>query len=211
MKNKLLKNISLEGIFADFAVILVGYLINYNIGWFQDNITWIFWSIGILQTLMIYSIFIDQSKTGIDFDKLPDFVTAIYGLSMILGIGGFMWIFLPADALDIPNSMVIGSVNIFVALIGSLLALGYAMEKEESSNFFDKYIVLIIPAIYLSVSELLILMSSKAENMPVGVVIFVIAISYLPIRILYMIKPPNSKIEMLTALSAFSYFIYLLF
>jgi len=76
---------------------------------------------------------------------------------------------------------------------------------------FNKVIGLFIPAIYLSVTEILIYISAHTGNVDPGMAILAISISYLPIRFLMMIKPPNSIFELITATSVFSYFIYSLF
>ncbi|MBN1251176.1 MAG: hypothetical protein JXR51_03815 [Bacteroidales bacterium] len=210
-KENLFKSVSFEGVIADFAVIFIGFLIKNNTWWFQNNIGLIFWSVGILQCLMLYAIFLSYWSKDFNFENLPKFIKGIFGLVFILSIGGFMWIFLAADAIDIPNAWTIALVNFFVVIFGAWVALGLAMENASNENFFNKYIVLIIPSLYLPVSEILMVISAKAEHIGPWVAIFVISISYLPIRLLYMIKPPNSKIEMLTAALAFSYFIYILF
>ena len=208
-----IKKIPFDGILADIVFVTITITLNRYSGLISEHIEIIFGTVAVLQSLTIYAVMLNFDFNDPEFEKLPKFINSIMGLIFVLAAGGFLWIFLPAVAMETPTMWTIATINIFVALFGGIL--GFVLPSEHGDNpklkTFNKVIGLFIPAIYLSVTEILIYISAHTGNVDPGMAILAISISYLPIRFLMMIKPPNSIFELITATSVFSYFIYSLF
>ena len=207
-----IKQIPINGILTDFIIIAITLIIKPFSWWVMANFILILLSIGLLQAVTVYVVMLNFSFSDQYIERLPNFISNPRNLFVILAFGGFIWLFLPAIAINNNALWIISSLTAFFAFFGSLI--GYKLTKDREDNkdtFINKAIALIIPPIYLSISEILILSTSYSTGTGPGLAIFAIAISYLPIRILMVVSPPNSKIEWLTASLAFSFFIYSLF
>ena len=207
-----LKQISFVGFFSDVVLILVVVFLQNYPDLFTNNIAYFFATIAILQALALYAVMLNFDFNSPSLEKLPKIASSFMGLSLVLAAGGFLWMFLPAFAIDTPVMWTIATINIIIALFGGIL--GINMPKEHEGNpklkIFHKTIGIFIPAIYLSISEILIFTSAQSEFVGTGVVILTVLISYFPIRFLMMLKPPFSILELISALSAFAYFVHTL-
>jgi len=212
-KSELIARIPADGFLVDIVFILTAISLHQLRFFVKENIVWFFAVVGLLQGITVYTV-----KLGWDFSKtteinVPGSISAMFGLVFILAIGGFFWLFLPASAFDTPTMWTLTTINIFVALFGSIIGFAITLDKEPGVklSITNKMLILFVPALYLSISEILIYISAQSENIGLGISILAICISYLPIRLILIAKPPYNKFEILTAIFAFSYFIYTLF
>jgi hypothetical protein len=210
-------------VISPFGILLDLLLIGFAYGlknWLPDdhemgsNLTW---SLGILQVLTLFHFFtIPDWRKALFENPVSKKLGALNGLIMILAFGGFMWFFLPA--LTYNNGSAWGSctANFFISLFGSLLAFGWSSEwSHERKLKFQKSIwskaLYIAPMLYLGLSEFYIFKAAHHPDVPVTVAIFCLALSWLPIRYILLMRPPFHWIEFGSASVAFAYFIFTLF
>jgi hypothetical protein len=199
-----------SGLIADLLIVVVAITINRFSWWIGNRFVSVFAVIGVLQALTMYAVMLNFDFANPAINKLPNFIQAMLTLMVIFAFGGFLWFFIPAMATDVPGLWTIATINAFVAVFGALIGYGITLEKNdnETVSVINKLIMLFVPAIYLSLSEIIIYTSVHTASMGKGMAIPAIIMSYLPIRVLLVIKPPNSKIEWGTAAFAFFWFIY---
>lgn len=172
----------------------------------------VFWIVGILQALTIYAVF--RTKNFTDAPPDNNFFQKIIpwaGFMTILAVGGFFWLALPANALNTVTAWAAFMVNFFVVIMGGLVALAKSQNNNEPPKNTERTIISLIPLLYLVASECLIYGSIIISGSPPVIAIFSMMISYFPVRFIMMVRPPQSYIELVTALSGFFYFMYSLF
>jgi len=168
-------------------------------------------SAGFLQTIALYAIFRVKKAAPAANGSTPKWLQSIEGLLTVLAAGGFMWFFLPAIAIDTDGIWLAFRLLFFIVIFGGGIAWAVADERHAKNiNFSEGLLLRAAPLGYLAISELLIYTSiqAKPELLPFGLI--ALLISYFPVRTLMIIRTPINWFEIITGLTAFAYFIWVL-
>jgi|GEM_PF-6449644 len=197
----------------DIIIILIAIFIKYFIDIINIYYIKLYWILGITQALTAYCIFLkptmlENDKTGnIKTDKIIYIITTIL---IILFIGSFSWFFIPAMVIGNTLGWIIFRVNLFISIFGSLFSYRQAKIKD-SINIIDKILFFISPILYLSFSLILICSSVHFGKTSLSLAIFALAISYLPVRLILLIRPPWNLLEIITITASIIFIIISLY
>lgn len=202
--------IPITGFLADFAVIaLILFRDNFKFI-LEKNLYIPFLLAGIFQVLAIHAILLSPNIFNLQASK-SKFLSTLQNLSslfLVLSIGGFIWFYFPAEIIGEPWGERIMLLNMFIILFGGPIAWALVENKTDPRhlNWLEKLNKNLSPILFLTISELLIL-SYASQQQEIGFILLMIIISYLPIRILLIAKPPFNILEIFTALTALGFFI----
>ncbi|MCP4439184.1 MAG: hypothetical protein GY810_09600 [Aureispira sp.] len=197
----------LQGLLIDSLLLLMLLALQQFDLWIETHVHIVYWGLGILQALALFFVISGGAMKDPKVPKgsLLEHLLILKTLMLLLAIGGFMWLFLPAL---MTNQWGVFMLNFFVVLFGSLIAfaMGEERAKKKQSLAFEMQGTIII-SIYLLVSEAILYSAAHIYNIPLGVILLCLGLSYLPIRFLMIFKPPYHNIELLTSTTWFVYFI----
>lgn len=148
-------------------------------------------------------------------DFKPSWLPPWETLILILAVGGFVWLFVPALVLDSRLGWNIMRVAFFVALFGGVgtVALVGPLADEPPKWVHGVWAqrVLRIGAVgYLCVSEFLLYQTAHFYPGKVGggVIVITVIMSYAPVRWLMIRKRPFSLLEVASSVAAFVWFMH---
>jgi hypothetical protein len=174
--------------------------------WVAQNLFLAFWLTGAAQCVGLACALRGQGSWDEEPRGVMKFVVQFAPLFWILAAGGFMWLFLPALAIDTQAGWLTFTVQFFIVLFGGVLAVGLSIESGgESLTFKRRVLTALGTLIYLVFSESVIAASAATGNVGAGEAFFALFISYLPIRMTLAIRPPWNFAEVVSAVGAFLY------
>ncbi|MBI4630900.1 MAG: hypothetical protein HY740_04140 [Chloroflexi bacterium] len=195
-----------EGIALDLIMIAFTQIQPPLQMWVAQNLLWAFWLTGAVQCVGLACALRGQGSWDEEPRGVMKFVVQFAPLFWILAAGGFMWLFLPALAIDTQIGWLTFTVQFFIVLFGGVLAVGLSMESSgEPLTFKRRVLTALGTLIYLAFSEAVIAACAATGNVGAGEAFFALFISYLPIRMTLAIRPPWSFSEVVSAVAAFMY------
>lgn len=196
------------GVFLDGVLILFTYsLAHIPAAWVPRVFLLCFAAAAPLQALALCNM------EMLPADFKPGWLRVLEVLVLILGVGGFVWLFVPALVLDSGLGWKIMRVAFFVALFGGVAAVGLVDPMgDQRPAWLDAAVgrsVLRAGAVlYLCVSEFLLYQSAHyyRGNVALGVIVISVFMSYVPVRWLMVKKRPFCWIEVASSIAAFAWF-----
>ena len=211
---KALKDYPIGGFVTDLIIaLLVFFETNVNL-WISEHLERLFWFVGVFQLLTIYTIFVGRnvSKSGETNSIIVDKLIGLYGLMLVLAMGGFLWFGLPATMLDTDEAWNAFRLNFFVVIFGGFIALIFSFRPENYKlHFIEKFLAFLAPLVYLTISETFISIAAHHQKVGIFLALVCVMLSYFPVRFLLILRPPASGWEVLTASLSFGYFVVSLF
>ncbi len=137
------------------------------------------------------------------------FFSNLYGLILVLGVGSFMWLFLPAAAIDTKEGWNVFSFVFLTVLFGSLLGYGLILGVNPPSPlpFRHRVVTALGVFAFLAVSNSLLGFAAGTGKQAGGLFLVAGGLSYLPFRLLLVLRPPWSLLELGTALGTFGFLV----
>ena len=197
----------IEDLALDAGLILLGLNQAWLNAWVADHAMAVYAVMGLLQVVALGCAFwgVGTWLKGFPEHGLWRQVAGAYGLVLVLAVGGFAWLGLPALVMDTNAAWRASSLQAFVVVFGSVLALGVLGERasEWPPPLRQRALTVLGIFIYLTVARSLLLFVARSGAVPGGVVLAATGLSYLPVRLILVLRPPWSLIEVATALGAY--------
>jgi len=203
---KKIQRFPFEGVVLDLIMIAFVQIQPSLQLWVAQNLIWAFWLTGAVQCVGLACALRGQGAWDEEPRGVMKYVVQLAPLFWILAAGGFMWLFLPALAIDTPLAWTTFTVQFFIVLFGGVLAVGLSMESGGEPLTFKRRILTAFGTLfYLAFSEAVIAACAATGKVGVGGALVALFISYLPIRMTLAIRPPWSLMEAVSAAVAFLY------
>jgi len=197
----------IEALTLDVGLVLLGLNQAWLDAWVAEHALAVYAAMGLLQVVALGCAFwgLGTWLKGFPEHGLWRRVAGAYGLVLVLAVGGFSWLGLPALVMDTDAAWRVFSLQAFVVVFGSVLALGVLGERasEWPPPFHQRALTAVGIFIYLTVARSLLLFVARSNAVPWGVVLAATGLSYLPVRLILVLRPPWSLIEVATALGAY--------
>ena len=97
---KKLFKINFEGLITDISIIIIAILLRQGELVVFDNLNIFIWFLGLLQAATLYSVFLGWKISKAKTEEMSDLMLSFYTITIILAIGGFLWLFLPSLLLE---------------------------------------------------------------------------------------------------------------
>jgi len=203
---KKIQRFPFEGVALDLTMIAFVQIQPSLQMWVAQNLLWAFWLTGGVQCVGLACALRGQGAWDEEPRGVMKYVVQIAPLFWILAAGGFMWLFLPALAIDTPFAWTTFTAQFFIALFGGVLVVGLSMGMGEESLTFKRRVLTALGTLfYLAFSDAVIAACAASGKVGVGGALVALLISYLPIRMTLAIRPPWSFLEVVSAAAAFVY------
>lgn len=162
---------------------------------------WLFWLIPPMHMLGVWCGLTFGEREAPPKGWLWDALLTLKGLALVLAIGGFLWLFVPAAAIQNQTGHFPGSfvLQFFVMLFGGILVFGLRMEADQPMS---KELSFLGVGSYLLFTELM-LAACAESGVPGPMAAFALAMAYFPMRYALAMRPPFSLWELATASLAF--------
>ncbi len=210
-----LRKFPLENILLDAALLVAAFLLPNANRFLLEHLTAAFWVTAPFQVAALFCAFYGRNSDG-GGRKLPDWLSSIYVLNLILAVGSFLWLFFIAFAVEkqtgqFPNWAFI--FGFFTALFGGVLGFGLASEisEEDDMSLVKRFLVVLVVFGYLYFTESIIEVAIGVSDPGIFTIVLVTFISYLPVRLALAFQPPFSYWDLASAIFCFGiYLAYLL-
>ncbi len=203
---KRIQRFPFEGIVLDLIMVAFMQIQPSLQMWVAQNLMLAFWLTGIVQCVGLVCALRGQGAWDEEPRGVMKYVVQVAPLFWILAAGGFMWLFLPALAIDTGAGWLTFTVQFFIVLFGGVLAVGLSMDSgERSLTFKTRVLTALGTLIYLTFSEAVIAACAATGKVGAGGALIALFISYFPIRMTLAIRPPWSFLEVVSAAAAFIY------
>ena len=200
------KRFPAENILLDVSLLIVAFLLP-SANWLLSRyLTAAFWIAAPLQVVALFCAFYGGAGRG--GRKLPDWLSSIYIVNIIFAVGGFLWLFFVAFAVEKQTG---GFPNwgfrfcFFVALFGGIFAFGMGsqMGGDGEMPITTRALLVLAILIYLSFTESLLEVSIGISKPGILTIILITFISYLPVRLALAFQPPFSYWDLTSAVVSF--------
>lgn len=196
-----------ENIALDVIVVLLLSLRPPLAGWVSKNLLLAFWFAAPVQVVGLacamggYRRHVWPQAVG-----LMRYADSLYPLAMLLSAGGFMWMFIPAFAIDTGAAWGAFTAQFFISVFGGVLAVGGGgLVFGAPGNWPHRALTAVGGLAYLLFAESLLYTCAQTGRVSGGIAVLGLALSYLPIRMLFALRPPYRLIDVASALAAFGY------
>ena len=200
----------IEGILLDLALLSLGFWHSALAGWTAVNYRLAFGLIGPLQAVVVgFALYTVMQQPAVPErqSRLWETIQILMAFMGILAVGGFMWLYVPALALENAGGWVLFMLNFFVVLFGSLLVYA-ALESNRPAYTLRFRGATAVPIyFYLVMSETLTITAVADYGIGKPAAFIGILLAYLPIRLILIWRPPHSLFELGSA--AFAFFAFL--
>ena len=206
-----IKRFPAENILLDVSLLIVAFLLPSANWLLSQHLTAAFWIAAPMQVIALFCAFYGRnSGRG---RKLPDWLSSIYIVNTIFAVGGFLWLFFVAFAVEkqtggFPNWGF--RFGFFVALFGGIFAFGAGsqMSGDGETSIATRVLLVLAVLIYLSFTESLLEISIGISNPGIFTIILVTFISYLPVRLALAFQPPFSYWDLTSAILCFAAYLF---
>lgn len=210
-KHPALSHLPVAGIILDLALICWAALLSLTTPWILSHLRHIIPWVWIPQCLTLYAIIL-----GPDLPKEVDGTMALVRtILLMIGMGfiavmGAVWVLISAVMLRIIDDSGSAMMNIIFTFFAAPAAFFVAIARRYNTKRapVEQVIRFLVPIVYLIISETIMFAAAHSEEMGWAPVLFGVAFSYLPFRLILILTPPKSLFEVFTAITAFAYFIY---
>jgi len=202
----------IENILLDLLLVSAAlWLPPANVFWTQ-HLTEALWIAAPLQVIALFCAFYGGRRTS-GGRTLPAWFLSIYFLNAILAVGGFIWLFLIASAIEkqtggFPNGGV--RFAFLTAVFGGLSAFGAAASRTASGevSVARRHLLALGVFMYLRFTESVLGVSVGIANPGAATVVGATIISYLPVRLVLAFQPPFSYWDLASAIVCFGVYVY---
>jgi len=208
----LIRKFPFENILLDAALLAAAFLLPDINPYVAGNLTLAFWLAAPVQVIALFCAFWNRDE----FAKgrpLPNWLSAAHILACVLAVGGFVWLYLVAFAVEKQAGVFPywGFRFAFViALFGGIIAYmtGRRMSDETDLPVWGRYLLVVPVFIYLCFTESLLEVSLAISTPGTLTVIVAACISYLPVRLTLAFQPPFSYWDLTSAFVCFGFYLY---
>ena len=206
-----IKKFPAENILLDVSLLIVAFLLPSANWLLSHHLTAAFWIAAPVQVLALFCAFYGRNAGG--GRQLPDWLSSIYVVNIIFAVGGFLWLFFVAFAVDKQTG---GfpywgfRFGFFVALFGGIFAFGMGSQMSGGQDLPITTRLLLVLAIfvYLSFTESLLEVSIGISNPGIFTIILITFMSYLPVRLALAFQPPFSYWDLGSAIVCFGAYLF---
>jgi hypothetical protein len=213
-----LKKFPFENILLDVVLTILAFLLPDAVGFLTENLSIAIWFVAPLQLLALVCAFQGRAA-GLDElreSKIRDGLKGFYTLNLILALGGFLWFFLIAAAVETQTGGYpywAFRFAFFTVLFGGILAYGISLGNERDATRFlsVRLTTALVVFVYLYFTETLLQAAAAINHLPFFMIALVTLISYLPVRLALAFRPPFSYWDFFSALAFFGVFLYTIY
>ena len=206
------KQFPAENILLDVSLVIVAFLLPSANWLLSQYLTAAFWIAAPVQVLALFCAFYGGNG-GRGGRKLPDWLSSIYIVNIIFAVGGFLWLFFVAFAVEkqtggFPNWGF--RFGFFVALFGGIFAFGMGslMGGDGEISITTRLLLVLAVLIYLCFTESLLEISIRISHPGIFTIILITFMSYLPVRLALAFQPPFSYWDLTSAIVCFGVYLY---
>lgn len=206
-----IRKFPVENILLDACLLVIAFLVPNTNLLLSHNLVAAFWIAAPLQVLALFCAFFGRDSYSGGRD-LPAWLSSITILNMILAVGGFIWLYLAAFAVEHQTG---GfpywgfRFAFLMALFGgiSAVAFGSKLADEHEVHIAVRYLLVLVVFIYLCFTESLLEVSIGIANPGSLTIILATFISYLPVRLALAFQPPFSYWDLVSAIVCFGLYL----
>ncbi|MFA6426892.1 MAG: hypothetical protein WCW16_00390 [Candidatus Magasanikbacteria bacterium] len=220
MPTKILTHVLLDAL----TIVYIFFGLEYFTHFTQNNLVLVFYIVALLHLIALGSGLYSKVRTygsgGLLGEQKNNWTHTLQSLVTILAFASSLWLIFPGVAITKIISHNMPGLGILIVLFllfpWVLLAIGMSHEQKKWKTPAREYMVTqLLPScatlLFFATSETLI--KATAQNNAtslddVGFGIIMLAITYLPLRLLLMLKQPIKKIDFVSAIITFGLLAY---